>query len=430
MLKKTILIQTPIRMSHKINCFIALLMISSCLLSGQQSQEHLTYIQHYKDIAIREMKRTQIPASIKLAQGILESSAGQSELALNANNHFGIKCGSDWTGEGYYKMDDDFDINGNRVPSCFRSYATVEASFHGHSDFLTNPAKAYRYGPLFELGPSDYEGWAHGLKEAGYATSETYPEKLISLIQRYELYKYDLVFPEKPTSDTVTKPEEFPVLVMTTNDVPHTFASGYETALDISERTNVPLSSLLAYNEQLVGGYVLPAGEKIYLQQKKRRYSGPVDYHKVKTGESMYDIAQKYGVQYDRLLSRNRLEPGEQPRAGQMIKLKGWRVKTRPSVRSKPDEGFDVDDIGPVTPLPPTTTPKPNPPEQVEPTKPENPKPETKPAPTPAIVYHTVVQDDTLWNIARRYETSVEQLKRLNQLTNDNIRRGMQLRVK
>ncbi len=413
-------------MLRKINYFLILFLFPGCFLSGQQSPVQLSYIQHYKDIAIREMKRTKIPASITLAQGLLESSAGQSELALRANNHFGIKCGSDWLGEDYFKMDDDRDFNGDLIPSCFRSYQTVEASFVDHSDFLTNPAKAYRYGPLFELGPTDYENWAHGLKEAGYATSETYPDLLIGLIQRYELYKYDLVFPAAQDT-TVVVQNEFPVMITTTNEVVQTFASGYETAADIANRTNVPLQDLLTFNEELVSGYVLPAGEKIYLEQKKRSYGGPLDYHYVRAGESMYDIAQKYGIRLDRLLRRNRLRSGEQPQIGQMIKLKGGRTKTPPAVQPNADTGFDVDEFEPETP--PATTP-PSPPVQVLPSAPEVPAPNVGEVKPPVALYHTVVKDDTLWNIARRYETTVEQLKHLNQLNNDSIRRGMQLRVK
>lgn len=138
------------------------------------------YIRMYEKLAIRQMKKHGIPASITLAQGILESANGNSDLARNANNHFGIKCTTDWGGKSYYKDDDE-------PNSCFRKYPNVESSYEDHSDFL----KRKRYAALFSLKRTDYKGWAHGLKKAGYATNPKYPELLINLIERYSLYKYD-----------------------------------------------------------------------------------------------------------------------------------------------------------------------------------------------------------------------------------------------
>ncbi|MEM9261275.1 MAG: glucosaminidase domain-containing protein, partial [Bacteroidota bacterium] len=149
------------------------------------------YIKRYKDIAIREMERSGVPASIKLAQGILESDSGKSRLASAANNHFGIKCGSQWKGEEYYKRDDDYDDNGQLIKSCFRKYRNPDASYVAHSEFLRDPAKSFRYGFLFRLDPTDYRGWAEGLRRAGYATNPRYPQLLISIIERYNLQQYD-----------------------------------------------------------------------------------------------------------------------------------------------------------------------------------------------------------------------------------------------
>ncbi|MCB0375607.1 MAG: glucosaminidase domain-containing protein, partial [Sinomicrobium sp.] len=144
------------------------LLISLTPLSAQApTPEHLKYIDEYKDIAIREMERAGIPASIKLAQGILESNAGQSDLARRANNHFGIKCGDNWNGRTLHKKDDDYDATGKLIESCFRVYRNAEASFVAHSEFLRDPKKTYRYGFLFQLDPTDYERWAYGLKKAG-----------------------------------------------------------------------------------------------------------------------------------------------------------------------------------------------------------------------------------------------------------------------
>jgi len=149
------------------------------------------YIHQYKDIAIQEMGRTGVPASIKLAQGLLESNAGRSTLAQKAHNHFGIKCGGSWKGKTFYRKDDDY-RNGKLVKSCFRKYKRATASYIAHSNFLTDNR---RYASLFSLSPKDYKAWAKGLKKAGYATSKTYASKLIKLIEEYQLYKFDHPLP-------------------------------------------------------------------------------------------------------------------------------------------------------------------------------------------------------------------------------------------
>lgn len=148
----------------------------------------LAYIDSYSSLAKDEMHRSGIPASIKLGQAIVESNAGRSILAKRANNHFGIKCKSYWTGQKYFYADDDRDVNGNRIESCFRFYASSVESFKDHSSFLT---QSERYAPLFELQKTDYKGWAYGLKECGYATDVTYARKLTSVIERYELHRFD-----------------------------------------------------------------------------------------------------------------------------------------------------------------------------------------------------------------------------------------------
>src|SRR5688572_5643549 len=162
----------------------------SAICSFVYAQDRADYIEQYKDIAVSEMMRTGIPASIKLAQAIHESSCGKSDLACKANNHFGIKCGNDWNGKTYKKEDDDYE-GGQLVKSCFREFRSVHDSYIAHSDFLTDPAKAKRYGFLFELDVTDYKGWARGLSKAGYATDPQYASKIIDIIERYNLYELD-----------------------------------------------------------------------------------------------------------------------------------------------------------------------------------------------------------------------------------------------
>ncbi len=171
----------------------------------------LSYIDQYKYLAIDEMDRSGIPASIILAQGILESNAGSSNLAKESNNHFGIKCKSYWTGNAYYHPDDDRDENGRIIPSCFRKYESVEASYADHSDFLMN---TLHYRPLFIYDKTEYVEWAKGLQLCGYASDPAYADKLIRTIQLYNLHEYDYytvqyidVSKIKPSEGMVIAPE-------------------------------------------------------------------------------------------------------------------------------------------------------------------------------------------------------------------------------
>ena len=176
-------------MKKSIATLLLLFLIQPCLMA--QNTATLIYIDQYKDIAIKEMKRTGIPASITLAQGIIESNSGQSNLALNFKNHFGIKCKSDWKGETTYQDDDT-------KQECFRVYGTAARSFIDHSDFLkTRP----NYAPLFEIDPVDDSAWAYGLKKAGYATAPDYPRKLLKVIADFELSQYN--FPELAKEDSI-----------------------------------------------------------------------------------------------------------------------------------------------------------------------------------------------------------------------------------
>jgi len=174
------------------------------------------YIEQYKDIAIYEMHRTGIPASIKLAQGLLESQAGFSELAQFANNHFGIKCKKEWQGQRFFKEDDDTDPNGVLIKSCFRVYPSALDSYKDHSHFLRLRP---RYQKLFQLNRTDYRAWAYGLKECGYATDPNYPKKLIQLIEKYQLHQYDL---SKPTHQSLAPP---PPVTLPQNYKPGFFAT-------------------------------------------------------------------------------------------------------------------------------------------------------------------------------------------------------------
>jgi LysM repeat protein len=322
-----------------------------------------SYIEVYKDVAIDEMARTGIPASIKLAQAVLESNAGRSHLAIYGNNHFGIKCGKYWDGPAVMREDDDFE-NGKLVKSCFRSYPSPEFSFIAHSEFLMDPKKDYRYGFLFELPETDYKAWAKGLKRAGYATNPKYPDQLISIVERFELYQFDLpsiavVHREIIKQDVgkfndriATTPESTKIDGSERDKLPteskkpevDQFFSGVSTAYithinngvkhistmpgtklsTIALETGVSVEDLLSFNDH---GYpvdqILPANTMIYMEAKKNKYSGSRKTYRANKGESVFDIAQKFGVSTSKLMKRNKWLKGYQPRGGDTVYLKG-----------------------------------------------------------------------------------------------------------
>lgn len=275
------------------------------LINLAQSRRQV-YIDTYKDIAIREMKIYNIPASITLAQGILESGDGQSRLATKANNHFGIKCHSDWKGKRVYHDDD-------KKGECFRKYKHAEESFRDHSEFLTTRS---RYAFLFELDRTDYKGWAKGLQKAGYATSNTYSRMLIRLIEENNLHEYDLAGLE---GELLAEER----IMQLPNRARYVVLTEGETLEDLSEIYKRGVKKLLKYND-LTYDAQLEEGDLIFIRKKK--WKGKNKYYRVKEGDSMHSIAQQHGIQLSCLYWRNRKPVGWQPKAGESICLKG-RVK-------------------------------------------------------------------------------------------------------
>jgi hypothetical protein len=297
-----------------------------------QSIEQLTYIEKHKLLAIAEMERTGIPASIKLAQAILESSWGKSDLAKEANNYFGIKCGKDWEGKKIFKEDDDKDSLGNLVPSCFRAFARVEDSFIAHSEFLRDPSKNFRYGHLFSLPTTDYVSWAEGLKKSGYATNPQYANLLISIIEKYSLFQFDSPSPW----DMLVFKESSPTDILFNNNLKYAFAKPGETLEQFASRLEVDPSKIIQWNENLFfPGQALNHQIMVYLEPKKAYFQGNSTWHIVKEGETMVQISQIYGVLSDKLYTRNRLDKGMEPAPGSSIKLKGFKVRNRPPLNSE-----------------------------------------------------------------------------------------------
>lgn len=329
-----------------------LLLLTAGRLGAQMSANGVLYVNTYKVLAMNEMQRSGIPAAIILAQGLHETEAGTSELVKQSNNHFGIKCKDEWKGEVVYHDDDS-------KQECFRSYPTAADSYRDHSDFLR---RGTRYAFLFELDPTDYEGWAYGLRKAGYATNIKYSQILIKLIKDYNLQQYSLIamgklkaedevvlsMPGVPNvaaiggklgdgstgivsgvpavvsggaDSVVAEPAvSYPEGEFMINKTRVVYARGGVSLLAIAGQYDIPLGRLLEFNDMKEQD-VLAKGQLIFLQRKRR--TGAVEFHVVREGESLYDISQLEGIRFQDMLEMNQLTPGGQPALGERIYLQG-----------------------------------------------------------------------------------------------------------
>ena len=287
-----------------------MLLLSVCA-NGQVrwNERYQQYINQYKDIAIEEMHRWKIPASITLAQGLFESGAGQSELARKGNNHFGIKCNG-WSGRKTYHDDDARN-------ECFRAYDSPYESYEDHSRFLASGQRG-----LFDLKITDYKGWAKGLKAAGYATNPQYASKLIEIIQLYKLYEYDKATSSDKFMVAHTKnhrvngQELHPIKIFNKNY--YLLARRGDTFKLIADEVGISYRKLAKYNERDKRDQ-LQEGEIVWLKKKQKK--APKDY-KGRSGESMYSIAQSYGIRLKSLYKMNHLSPDYQIRVGDGLKLR------------------------------------------------------------------------------------------------------------
>ncbi|MFN3951107.1 MAG: glucosaminidase domain-containing protein [Thermaurantimonas sp.] len=279
-----------------------------CLAGQNLNKRRLEYIERHKHLAIEEMKTYKIPASIKLAQALLESADGTSTLATKANNHFGIKCHRDWEGQTIYHDDDQRN-------ECFRKYKSVEESYRDHSLFLS---ERQRYQKLFTLPPDDYKAWAYGLKEAGYATNPRYPELLLKIIEEYQLYIID----QEALGSVVVSEKR---LKYHENRIKYVIAGAGDSWESIAEEFDVKVDYLLKYNE-LNYTYALKPGDIVFLQPKRSR-ARKVRTYTVKPDDDMYLISQKFGIKLKYLYKRNNMKTGEQPAPGEVLNLRGYRDK-------------------------------------------------------------------------------------------------------
>ncbi len=295
------------------------------------------YVQTYKMLAVQEMYRAKIPASITMAQALLESGCGNSELCKQSNNHFGIKCKTKWNGARVYHDDDT-------LQECFRAYDSVHLSYKDHSDFLLSQP---RYGFLFSLEPNDYKGWSYGLKKAGYATNPQYAEQLIAYIEKYELYKLDYILPnEEIKSNIVSEFKENQRKEVNINETPGIIAKQGDTYQKIAVEYDMRMWQLEKYND-LPDDAECKAGDIIFLKPKRNK--SITQTHTVAKGETMQMISQKYAVKLRKLYTRNLIEPGEEPETGEVINLNENR-ELKPKVyktnfKSSFDEPFDYNKL-------------------------------------------------------------------------------------
>ena len=289
----------------------SLLFFAFAAFANAQNSAYQQYIEQYHSMAVDQMKRHGIPASITLAQALLESNAGRSVLAMQGNNHFGIKVGGNWTGPYIIKSDDCPDDR-------FRKYRNVSESYEDHSLFLKRP----RYAALYELQTTDYVGWARGLKAAGYATNPSYAQLLINIIEQNDLTRYDRM-ENAASGGRDARNQGFLQRVMLCNDVVYLVVRQGETFADIAKAAKIRESRLRSYNE-VDRHYRLKAGDRVFLSRKKTHVEKPLrgTTHQIRTGESMYDIAQMYGVKVERLYKWNHLDDDYYPTEGDILVLK------------------------------------------------------------------------------------------------------------
>ncbi|MDP4205546.1 MAG: glucosaminidase domain-containing protein [Bacteroidota bacterium] len=315
---------------------IILTIILSLSLLNVFSQRRFSreeYVANYKNIAIREMKAYGIPASITLAQGSLESDNGNSTLAKESNNHFGIKCKSSWQGPSVFFDDDEKN-------ECFRKYSSVEESYIDHSSFLmSNP----RYAFLFSIPATDYVAWANGLKKAGYATDPNYANRLIKIIEDYQLYIFDQLGPlagntskQPKRSRAQSRSEELAIRLHRSiglhNGLKTIVVRRGETFESIAKSVDLKEWEILHYNDY--SGGQPRENEILYIESKRGKAESGNDYYIARNGDSMHTIAQIYGIRLKSLLRKNRMEPGENLAPGQKIYLRSKISKDEAAQRA------------------------------------------------------------------------------------------------
>ncbi len=369
------------------------------------------YLEKYSAIAILEMHRSRIPASITLAQGLLESGNGNSRLALVANNHFGIKCKKDWAGESIKEDDDE-------AQECFRKYPTAEDSYRDHSDFLM---KGQRYAFLFDLEPTDYKGWAEGLKRAGYATNPNYPKLLISLIERHNLHRFDLAKPTEKENIQIKENQDVFAAEhnkITINNIPALVAKENDSYASIALENGMRVWQIYKYND-LQKDAVINVGDTIYI--KPKNYKGSADNYRVNYGDNMQKISQRFGIKLSKLYSRNKMKEGQQAAVGEILFLRGSNpITPNLSISNVAAIDSNYNNLVYSDPKKNVTTSKPTLPEDEYEIKIEDNK-------NDMAFFHTVQKGETLFTIAKKYNVKIEGIMELNHLHSESIFEGAKL---
>lgn len=380
--------------------YLLMMIAGICESATAQTMTPEQYIEKYKNLAINEMKRMGVPAAITLAQGLLETQNGNSDLVKKSNNHFGIKCKSSWTSDAVTHDDD-------APGECFRSYKDAEASYRDHSNYLRGTEW---YAFLFTLDPTDYKGWARGLRKAGYATNPKYPDILIKNIEQYNLNQYSLMgakdvpktekgkyqddkesAAEKPSDNNDPNVPAEANAINYINGHKYINAKKGTSLLAIATSNDIDLSKLLAFNDLEEDG-ILKNDQIIFLQKKSK--TGPQALYLVQQQETVYDIAQKTGIQLKYLLSYNDITENSPIAAGTKLYLTPT-AQTQQAVAVKDAVSLAV----------------------VKKTSVDQPK------------THAVQPKEGLYVIAKKYQVSVQQLRQWNNLTTDNLKIGQQLIV-
>jgi LysM repeat protein len=342
--------------------YITIIFLILCSLYVTAQSNAKDYIDRYKSIALQQMIETDIPASILLAQGILESSVGTSTLATQANNHFAMSCTNNWDGEVLYKLKDS-------DPKCFKVYDSPAESYIDHAKWLANNDQ---FENLFYIEPTNYKRWAKGLEALNYKSYPDYSDQLIQVVEMYELYNVDKElgkYQDATTENTENKPtyalnKEFYEI----NGIKAVIAGETETPLELAARRRIPLRKVLRYNDLTLSDRFYP-GQYVYLNNKKSKFNGEKTTHQVAQTDNIYLISQQYGIRLKKLLKLNQLKKGEEPNINEKIYLKDKNPQ-KPFLRSDgftPDIVPEINKDEVVAPItitkPPTSKPNENTPE-------------------------------------------------------------------
>ena len=370
------------------------------------------YVEKYAPTAVEEMHKNHIPASITLAQGLLESGNGNSRLAIQGNNHFGIKCKAEWTGETI-KEDDD------APQECFRKYKAPIDSYHDHSDFLMHGT---RYAFLFDLDEKDYVSWAKGLKKAGYATNPKYPEMLITTIEKNGLAKYDSMKVGVKEEKKMVEEKKLEVASqrnITVNGIPAIVVKDGESFAEIALENDMRVWQMYKYND-LTKDAVPSKGDTVYL--KPKNYKAEQEFYIVNGDETMHLISQRFGIKLSKLLHKNLMKDGDEPASFEKIYLRDKReqpLKLRIAANTLPKD-TNYNEIVYEDPKRNIETQKPVLPED----KYVIAIPDNK---DDMAFLHTVQPGETLFSITKKYNVQLEGVKQLNKIRDNNIKVGAQI---